>query len=212
MLLLVLYIVLATISVVAHGLELHMLRATDTQPYGLANKKMRTVKWHTSCCWFSAGLTASILQSHKEKQQLVTVHDQNYFDFVQRACSIVAFEIVTSRLEIKSTTTSSQLMYSKWLWRIEGDRTTVRQSICSQLQLNGFQLATACKSQSQTCWCLYAHKFTYNRILHEVLSIRIHPKLHIFETNFSTNSDAVAARRQFNSKKTPALTSLGEPT
>lgn len=73
MLLLALYIVLATISVVAHGLELHMLRATDTQPYGLANKKMRAVKWHTSCCWFSARLTASILQSHKEKQQLVTV-------------------------------------------------------------------------------------------------------------------------------------------
>lgn len=34
MLLLALYIVLATINVVAHGLELHMLRATDTQPYG----------------------------------------------------------------------------------------------------------------------------------------------------------------------------------
>lgn len=34
MLLLALYIVLATISVVAHGLELHMLRPTDTQPYG----------------------------------------------------------------------------------------------------------------------------------------------------------------------------------
>lgn len=39
MLLLALYIALATISVVAHGLELHMLRATDTQPYGVANKK-----------------------------------------------------------------------------------------------------------------------------------------------------------------------------
>lgn len=145
-------------------------------------------------------------------QGKTAVGDQNYFDFVQRACSLVAFEIVTSRLEIKSTTTSSQLISSKWLWCIEGDRTTVRQSICSQLQLNGFQLATACKSQSQICCCLYAHKFTYNRILHEVLSIRVHSKLHIFETNFSTNSDAVSAGQQFNSKRTPALTSLGEPT
>lgn len=131
---------------------------------------------------------------------------------MQQACSVVAFEIVTLRLEIKSTATSSQLMYSKWLWCIEGDRTTVRHSVCSQLQLNGFQLATACKSQSQTCCCLYAHKFTYNRILHEIRSIRIQSKLHIFETNFSTNSDAVAAGQQFNSKKTPALISLGEPT